>query len=404
MAPPLAAPVAVGGESGGACGSSASPAGFRERCSNSAGELLDTGFAEVLALIESDGRFGVCAARGFRLHPACEPQSELLDYLETVFSGGRRDWRCVMNKRIGISYKEKNPALVWLDDKVKQVAQTAAMLDGQERHLPIYAHASLGPSAPAELEALREIVRGKVAAGQALVVKPRHGSNSRHVSVWQSPQESDEAEIFACVEQAMDSWDRSWKKESWNQNAVPKGVLLQPMYASMRSFFPAGQSPDEGIAAAEYASPRLSKPLELKIQVLFGEVLGACLNTHPQFLWVSREGAVHLWDQSHPGFLARHAGAKEPLHEIVVDVLRRELRDHWPSIRRDSEELARAIGLDELRVDWLLGDPRWGPRIGELTYMGTFALDVVPVSKGVARAYSAAHLARLGRPVRDGSF
>ena len=55
---------------------------------------------------------------------------------------------------------------------------------------------------------------------------------------------------------------------------------------------------------------------------------------------------------------------------------------------------AVAHGLDELRVDWLLGDPVWGPRIGELTYMGTMALDVFPVSWRLAKAFAAAHLSR----------
>jgi len=32
--------------------------------------------------------------------------------------------------------------------------------------------------------------------------------------------------------------------------------------------------------------------------------------------------------------------------------------------------MALAEGLDELRVDWLLGDPTWGARIGEITYEG----------------------------------
>merc|ERR1712039_171379 len=79
----------------------------------------------------------------------------------------------------------------------------------------------------------------------------------------------------------------------------------------------------------------------------------------------------------------------------ALETLQNALRGHWTTIRRDSEKLARSIGLDELRVDWLLGDTEWGPRVGELTYMGTFCLAVAPVSVRLARAFSAAHLLRL---------
>ncbi len=53
----------------------------------------------------------------------------------------------------------------------------------------------------------------------------------------------------------------------------------------------------------------------------------------------------------------------------ILDILREVLRCSWDSIRHNSEHLARTIGLDELRVDWLVGDSRWGPRIGKLTYL-----------------------------------
>merc|ERR1711933_184174 len=58
--------------------------------------------------------------------------------------------------------------------------------------------------------------------------------------------------------------------------------------------------------------------------------------------------------------------------------------------------MGRAVGLDELRVDWLLGDPRWGSRIGELTYMGAGSRVTPPISRRLSRAYAAGHLCRLG--------
>ena len=170
-------------------------------------------------------------------------------------------------------------------------------------------------------------------------------------------------------------------QESWNQNAVPKGAVLQPLYALMSDFL-----------QMDPEMPKLKKPLELKVQVLFGEVVGACLNTHPMFLWVTRDGAVIQWDPATPGLLKKGHGFWEDLPGAILQLLLRCLAEHWHSLRRDSEQLA--VGLDELRVDWLLGDDFWGPRIGELTYMGTMAVDVAPISWRLARAFAAGHLGR----------
>jgi len=147
------------------------------------------------------------------------------------------------------------------------------------------------------------------------------------------------------VESALEAWDDSWKKESWNQNAVPKGALLQPFYASMQALM---STEDAGASAV-----KLLRPLELKVQVLFGEVVGACLNTHPTALFVTRDGMVHLWDQTVPGFLKKRHGIAEPLPKEILVILLHALSQDWATLRRDSEQLARAAGLDELRVDWL---------------------------------------------------
>jgi hypothetical protein len=365
--------------------------------SNRAGQLLAVSFEDALRVIEADFLCGVKSSLRYQLNAACEPCTELIEYMGEVLMSGRnnkagKDWRCLMNKRIGISYKLKDPRLVWLDDKVEQVAATAACFEGRELHLPILAHAKAG-CASAEAD-LRTAVRKHVQLGTAMVVKPRHGSNSKQVSLWPQPRESDEPAILQSVDSSLQLWDKSFKKESWNQNAVPKGALLQPLYKVMQTF----------VEHEGSLNPKLLRPLELKVQVLFGETVGACLNTHPTALFVTRNGCVHLWDQAASGFLKRHHGLSEPLPQVVLDVLLAALSQDWPMIRADSEHLARSIGLDELRVDWLLGDPDWGPRVGELTYMGTFCLDVLPVSLRLARAFSAAHLGRLGHPVPEHCF
>lgn len=329
------------------------------------------------------------AATGYHLHAACEPCDEIAALCRDVlrrFTAVKSllNWKDVLNIRIKLSYAAQNPALVWLDDKVEQVNITARLC-GRQMHLPIYGHAAAGDSVAEE--ALLSTVKEKVTRGEPIVVKPRHGSNSKHVTLWPKPQEADEAAVLKSVHKALVAQDRTWKKESWNQNAVPKGAVLQPMYSAMHGL--------EGCSSGDLAV-MLARPLELKVQVLFGEVVGGNLNTFvPCNLWVSREGVIHLWDEAAHGLLKRHHGPFERLPVGVLELLQQALRRDWSSVRESSEQLARSAGLDELRVDWLLGDERWGPRIGETTFMGTFALDILLASVELARAYATGHLARL---------
>lgn len=189
--------------------------------------------------------------------------------------------------------------------------------------------------------------------------------------------------VFHSIDEAIAAEDLSWQKESWNQNAVPKGAVLQPLYALMSDFL------DEDI---QDARGKLQKPLELKIQVIFGQVVGACLNTHPMYLWVTRDGTVIPWNPTMPGLLKKGHGFWEKLPEVIFQLLLRCLRESWSWMRQISEELGK--NLDELRVDWLLGDDTWGCRIGEVTYMGTMALDVFPISWRLAKTFAAGHLSR----------
>lgn len=341
-------------------------------CELSPGTVLHLPYAEALHVIEEDFRCGVCGAHAMPLLEECEATEDLVTYLEEVLtSTGKnvKDWRCIMKKRIGISYKTQRSGLVWLDDKVKQVEVVQTQL-GSLRHLPLLATDG----------SMALVAKQQMAHNQSFVVKPRHGSNSKHVTLWR-PGEATEEAVLQSIEEAMCAEDKSWQKESWNQNAVPKGAVLQPLYALMSDFL-----------QMDPEMPKLKKPLELKVQVLFGEVVGACLNTHPMFLWVTRDGAVIQWDPATPGLLKKGHGLWEDLPGAILQLLLRCLAEHWHSLRRDSEQLA--VGLDELRVDWLLGDDFWGPRIGELTYMGTMAVDVAPISWRLARAFAAGHLGR----------
>ncbi|CAJ1386967.1 unnamed protein product [Effrenium voratum] len=357
------------------------------------GTVLEMSYEESLLAIEKDFAVGASAARAAALQGACEATPPLRQYLQEVLDrGGKgkdfKDWRCVMNKRIGISYQTRPASLVWLDDKVEQVSAAARLL-GRQLHLPLDT---------GEAEAVLQAARRQIALDEPFVVKPRHGSNSKHVAMWRRPAEAREEEVLASIRRALEAEDQSWRKESWNQNAVPKGVVLQPLYAPMADLEQAAEAeaaPAAPAAGAEAARRKLLKPLELKVQVLFGEVVGGCLNTHPMYLWVLRSGALIRWrPEECSGLLKRNHGLWEELPAPVLQRLQEVLQEHWRQLREDSELLARRAGLDELRVDWLLGDPRWGCRIGELTYMGTMALDLPPISRRLARAFAEGHLSR----------
>lgn len=220
------------------------------------------------------------------------------------------------------------------------------------------------------------------------MVKPRHGANSVGIHIWSDPAQSGEA-VLESVEAVRKTHDRTWDKECWQLSQVPRGVVVQPLY--QRSMPVAG--------AVSNTSQHLDLlPLELRVLVVFGVVVGASLTAYPFELWVRSDGAIHRWQ---PEDLKRHAvqGSQKhgrPLPQQSFDALQSALRNGWGRICVSSERLVRAAGLDELRVDWLLGDSSWGPRIGELTYMGSgSAISVPALSEELTDLFARRHLHRM---------
>eukprot|EP00439_Symbiodinium_sp_Y106_P049772 s1248_g6.t1 len=162
-----------------------------------------------------------------------------------------------------------------------------ALLKG-ERHLPLRGYALKG-----DVAGLEKLSKMLAKSSEPMVVKPRHGSNSKHVFLWPRPQEVDASSLEDSVLKASESHDKSWDKA--------RSVVLQPLYAPLLDFLDGKRSdetPTDHSAFERGVCPKFMRPLELKIQVLFGEVVGAQLNTHPQYLWVARDGSIHLWDQT----------------------------------------------------------------------------------------------------------
>ena len=355
------------------------------------GNLLHLQYEEAVQQIESDLLRALDAAEGYELLAACELPEDLVDVCLAVSRPECRDdtWDAIMYKRISSSWQHRRPELIWLDDKLEQVHKVAELL-GHTLHLPVLAHAAAGHQE--QEEALKAAFVERAERGEALVVKPRHGANSCFVSLWPQPQDTDRAQLLRSLEDALRAEDRSWEKECWQLSQVPRGAILQPLYSILVP------------KREEQGGPRgRDAPMELKVQVLFGCVVGATLNTHPAPLWVLSSGAIQFWDfqdlvargqvrcKSLDRCYGRHPSTK------LLNKLQEVLRSSWPFIRDASERICQTAGLDELRVDWLLGDDTWGPRVGELTYMGAGSRITPPLSMRLARTWAAAHLRRLGR-------
>ena len=453
----------------------------QEHLLNRAGEVLDLSDAEAMLLVQGRLDAAVSAAPGFALNAACELPDELR---AVALAGdpdeasppapppGARgwDWDHVTQWRIKLTYSTRHEGLVWLDDKLLQVREAARLLNAplgdidaaalksprvapdvaharrSVHHLPVLAHASReallgflaasGRSAfasvvrqpgtteqqgaamkPAEREgaAFVDALQRCVDANEPLVIKPRHGANGHAVGLFPTPRDDSSFDklLGACL--AALQVDNARLGENWQLARVPRGVVLQPLYCGFDRSIATGSEPVPARTAH-----RVRAPLELKVQTLFGVVIGATLHTHPWQFWVmgGRDeceggggGALHAWreveleaaledgrrDTSkrlHPPRKWRKLHGAE-LPPAAVSHLCTVLRRDWSLIAAMSSRLAIGAGLDELRVDWLVGDEHWGPRIGELTYIGGAERLVPNLSKPFARAFLAAHGQRL---------
>ena len=196
-----------------------------------------------------------------------------------------RDWGALTSWRVGQSYRRKRADLVWLYDKAEQAARVSR-LAGRMLHLPTLGSeasaadlAGGGPgsstarAAAAAGPGLEEAATRVVASKQRCCIKTLNGSGGQNVLVCAAfagaGAAAEAAAARALVRRAralaLADPDRS---EPWQMQQVPRGVLLQPVYSS-------------GVAVTESSVPGRLAPLELKVHVMFGTVLGATLHTHP---------------------------------------------------------------------------------------------------------------------------
>ena len=384
------------------------------------------------------------------------------------------DWDHVTKWRIQLTYGTRHASLVWLDDKLLQVTTAARLLGAPqvhagaaapetsddapsatraplgEHHLPVLAcaarpalrglqselgrrslldagsavadtadtaapHTAAGATtAASEAASFVDALKRCVASNEPLAIKPRHGANGHAIALFPTPGETGLDALLSACEAALEV-DNTRLGENWQLAQVPRGVVVQPLYCGFgRS---ASVSSEAALARPSWQG---QAPLELKVQTMFGVVIGATLHTHPWQFWVlggcdkhegGGGGALHAWREVElepvhkdgkpntskrlrpPRKWRKLHGAELP--PAAVSRLCAVLRRDWRSIAALSSRLATRAGLDELRVDWLVGDERWGPRIGELTYIGGAERLVPNLSKPFGRAFLAAHRQRL---------
>ena len=246
--------------------------------------------AAALSLVQSQLAAAVAAAPAFSLSPACElpPRSDLRRAAmadsgpDSVWPDGSRggkacqdgwEWDWITRSRIRMSYatssSDRSQELVWVWDKVAQTAEAARLLEraqgGRFTHMPVLAslaRAALEPESVSSETAA--VLHGIVEANEPVVIKPRHGANSHAIALFTSPSDAGAEQLLAACRAAA-AVDSARLGEPFQLTRVPPGAIIVPMYAG---------APGQEAGNGRWAG---AAPLELKVQTLFGVVVGATI-------------------------------------------------------------------------------------------------------------------------------
>ncbi|CAE7722808.1 Snapc3, partial [Symbiodinium pilosum] len=177
------------------------------------------------------------------------------------------------------------------------------------------------------------------------VVKPRHAASGQGLSLLRPGTTTLTEAVHAALEVECK------RGETWQLYQVPRGVGVEVLYPSLRA-----------------SSKEPERPLELKLQTIWGVVVGGTIHTS-QEVWITSSGHVVRSNHGKNCAIRRRYG---PLPPWILDgSLEKIIQEHWSFLVSESEAIARRWGLDEVRVDWFLGCETLGPRICEVTWMGT---------------------------------
>lgn len=335
--------------------------------------------AEVLNEVSTVLKRAVDQAATFPLHPALrldgKESKEYPKGIVELWEGrgstlpddlSNHAWAVAYKWRCGLTFSKRSEHLIWLEDKVVQRTLMKQWPTGSAQPLPSQWF-TVSEQSDAEAEAARLLEEG-----DPFVVKPRHAASAQGFALFRPPLNVES--VSAAVREAFAVDCKPG--ETWQLYQVPRGVGIEPLYPSL------------GISTRQP-----DRPLELKVQVMWGHVVGASLHTS-QLLWVLPSGQPHRWSKkdTHHRAMQKIYGA---LPEHAESLLRSLLCEHWKFIVSETEAIALRWGLDEVRVDWFLGCPILGPRICEVTWMGT--ADRIPrvLQLAIAEAFFAGHRLRL---------
>ncbi len=239
---------------------------------------------------------------------------------DTPLREQKQAWSQLTKWRIRRSFNQRSHELCWLFDKVAQPGAVKELV-GLGLHVPTIAWALLDASFAGDCagigaggeaarlvgeEAFEAALRQQVQRNEGCVLKPINGAGGQHVAVWtasqlaacagdkpmEAPHGGAAGATQNCRQAARllaDARDiakrRADLSEPWQILQSPLGVILQPLYSS-------------GCTLSDDDVPGNSAPLELKLHVFFGVVLGGTLHTHPWNYWIDHCGCVHVLERA----------------------------------------------------------------------------------------------------------
>jgi len=202
---------------------------------------------------------------------------------------------------------------------------------------------------------------------QDLIVKPTHLSNAEGVTSLPGISEEEKPNTLKFLESHLQTFMNVKAKEFESEalQSLRPGFIVQPKYKSCIGF---------------------PSPLEIRIVTLWGKArMGVWWWGAPytgtasqRNAWVVRRPAQsgELSEQDQWDVVHEHEGLNVGFEKALGLFVK-----HMPLMASAAEQLAVAVGAPFLRVDFFVGDPKWGVRLNEVAY-GSGTLHRRPSNKG----------------------
>ena len=302
----------------------------------------------------------------------------------------RRKWRTVMMKDV---------RTIWSNDKIREhkilggnhnipmsnlvLAEYPNILDGLVKHWVAeprdYSRKGKGqrtdstkqnilaPARKFSVEKLKKMYTKLCTAinsEKKVIMKASHGANSDAIQIYDSiPTEKD---FKNTVNQFISGTSAAW--EDWAVYQVRHGIIIEELFPIY---------------------PPFKKPIEIKVQTVWGKVVFGTLETHPWDLIINCNGEVtkinraevfadRMNDTNPDSWGYKYSNGKIPeFTRKDKNVLEACLNEHWAKIVEHSETIAKLSGTEEMRCDWFLEPANLKGRptkcvLNEIAYIGGF--------------------------------